>query len=94
MIIRRATATDLPGLNRLLEQTRVILQDIDTRLQPHDFRMVRSDGHTNLIFDVALPSELADRKKEIRRTVESRLSQQEGTDIYAVSTFEPAAFNA
>ena len=86
--------TDDPELNRLLGATRSILAEIDIRLQPHDFRMVRSDGHTNLIFDVALPSELEDRKKEIRRTVESRLSQQENTDVYAVITFDPAAFNA
>ena len=86
--------TDDPELNRLLESTRCILADIDSRLHPHDFRMVKSEGHTNLIFDVALPSELEDRKKEIRRTVESRLSQQENTDVYAVITFDPAAFNA
>lgn len=85
--------TDDPELNRLLDATRDILSGIDARLQPHDFRMVRSDGHTNLIFDVALPSDLQDRKKEIRRTVETQLSQQENTDIYAVITFDPAAFN-
>ena len=85
--------TDDPELNRLLGATRSILNDIDDRLQPHDFRMVKSEGHTNLIFDVALPSDLADRKKEIRRTVETQLSQQENTDIYAVITFDPAAFN-
>ena len=85
--------TDDPELNRLLDATRNILTSIDPRLQPHDFRMVRSDGHTNLIFDVALPSDLQDRKKEIRRTVETQLSQQENTDIYAVITFDPAAFN-
>ena len=85
--------TDDPELNRLLDATRDILSSIDARLQPHDFRMVRSDGHTNLIFDVALPSDLQDRKKEIRRTVETQLSQQENTDIYAVITFDPAAFN-
>ena len=85
--------TDDPELNRLLDATRDTLISIDPRLQPHDFRMVRSDGHTNLIFDVALPSDLQDRKKEIRRTVETQLSQQENTDIYAVITFDPAAFN-
>lgn len=86
--------TNDPELNRLLEDTKNILSAIDPRLQPHDFRMVKSDGHTNLIFDVALPSDLTGRKKEIRSTVERRLSQQEGTDVYAVITFDPAAFNS
>ena len=86
--------TNDPELNRLLEDTKNILSAMDPRLQPHDFRMVKSDGHTNLIFDVALPSDLAERKKEIRSTVEKRLSQQERTDVYAVITFDPAAFNS
>ena len=86
--------TDDPELNRLLDATREVLSAIDARLQPHDFRMVKGDGHTNLIFDVALPSELLDRKKEIRRILEQELSTREGTDIYTVITFDPAAFNA
>lgn len=85
--------TDDPELNRLLEATRSILTNMDSRLHPHDFRMVKSEGHTNLIFDVALPSDMESRKKEIRRTVEQQLSQQEKTDVYAVITFDPAAFN-
>ena len=86
--------TDDPELNRLLDATREALSAIDARLQPHDFRMVKGDGHTNLIFDVALPSEMLDRKKEIRRVLEQELSNREGTDIYTVITFDPAAFNA
>ena len=85
--------TDDPELNRLLEATRSILTNMDNRLHPHDFRMVKSEGHTNLIFDVALPSDMESRKKEIRRAVEQQLSQQEKTDVYAVITFDPAAFN-
>ena len=85
--------TDDPELNRLLESTRNILTAIDSRLHPHDFRMVKSEGHTNLIFDVALPSDMESRKKEIRRAVEQQLSHQEKTDVYAVITFDPAAFN-
>ena len=85
--------TDDPELNRLLEATRSILTNMDSRLHPHDFRMVKSEGHTNLIFDVALPSDMESRKKEIRRAVEQQLSQQEKTDVYAVITFDPAAFN-
>ena len=86
--------TNDPELNRFLDATREVLANIDPRLQPHDFRMVKGDGHTNLIFDVALPSELMGRKKEIRRVLEQELSNREGTDIYTVITFDPAAFNA
>ena len=85
--------TDDPERNRLLAQTHEILKTIDPRLHPHDFRMVKGDGHTNLIFDVALPSDMMKDKKKIRQTLEKELSDRENTKIYTVITFDPAAFN-
>ena len=85
--------TDDPERNRLLAETHEILKTIDQRLHPHDFRMVKGDGHTNLIFDVALPSDMSKDKKMIRQTLEQALSQRENTSIYTVITFDPAAFN-
>ncbi len=85
--------TDDPERNRLLAQTHEVLRSIDQRLHPHDFRMVKGDGHTNLIFDVALPSDMMKDKKKIRQTLEQELSARENTKIYTVITFDPAAFN-
>lgn len=85
--------TDDPVTNRMKEQVTQVLADIDIRLQFHDFRMVAGDGHTNLIFDISMPAELADQKKEIRSTLEAKLSQREGKQIYTVITFDLAAFN-
>ena len=85
--------TDDPVTNRMKEQVTQMLADIDPRLQFHDFRMVVGDGHTNLIFDISMPTEMADQKKEIRRTLETKLSQREGKQIYTVITFDLAAFN-
>ena len=85
--------TDDPERNRLLAETHEILCGIDDRLHPHDFRMVKGDGHTNLIFDVALPSDMMKDKKKIRQTLEQELSAREKTKIYTVITFDPAAFN-
>ena len=85
--------TDDPVTNRMKEQVTQVLADIDIRLQFHDFRMVAGDGHTNLIFDISMPAELADQKKEIHRTLETKLSQREGKQIYTVITFDLAAFN-
>ena len=86
-------ATDDPERNRLLTETHDILQAIDARLHAHDFRMVKGDGHTNLIFDVVLPSDMLKEKKRIRHTLEQELSKRENTKIYTVITFDPAAFN-
>ena len=86
-------ATDDPERNRLLAETHDILKTIDPRLHAHDFRMVKGDGHTNLIFDVALPSDMSKEKKKIHKTLEQELSRREKTSIYTVITFDPAAFN-
>ncbi len=86
--------TDDPERNRLLESVKTILSSIDAGLKPHDFRMVSGGGHTNLIFDVSLPAKLSGEKKTIQKELEDTLSQQEGTRIYTVITFDPAAFNA
>ena len=85
--------TDDPEMNRLLQSVKTILSSIDPYLKPHDFRMVSGGGHTNLIFDVSLPARLSGEKKAIQRQLEDTLSQQEGTRIYTVITFDPAAFN-
>lgn len=42
--------------NRVREQLSAFLRNIDDALSLHDFRMVPGEGHTNLIFDVVLPS--------------------------------------
>ena len=85
--------TDDPERNRLLAETMEILNQIDPRLHPHDFRMVKGDGHTNLIFDVVLPSDMMKEQKRIHKTLEHALSEREKTKIYTVITFDPAAFN-
>lgn len=70
------------------------LQTIDNRLNLHDFRIVRGSGHTNLIFDIALPADLAGREKEIGKTVDAALADR-GDDMkyYTVITFDNEAFN-
>ena len=50
--------TDDPELSRLRKLVDSILLHYDQRLKSHDFRMVRGNGHTNLIFDIALPDDL------------------------------------
>ena len=85
--------TDDPELNRMQQAVADILSGIDSRLRTHDFRMVRGDGHTNLIFDISLPMDMKGREKAIKAALEERLTQQEGQKIYTVITFDPIAFN-
>ena len=70
------------------------MQSVDERLNLHDFRMVRGSGHTNLIFDIALPSDLAGKEKTIGQTIDNALAEREDAmKYYTVITFDAEAFN-
>ena len=85
--------TDDPELDRLREVVRQTLAQIDADLSFHDFRMVAGGGHTNLIFDVALPHSLAGQEKRIKAELDSRLNQDSPTTYYTVVTFDLESFN-
>lgn len=82
-----------PELDRMRALVSGILQVKDPRLSIHDFRMVPGNGHTNLIFDVALPADLRGEEDAIRLALEKALNALGGMTYYAVITFDPAAFN-
>lgn len=84
--------TDDPELKRLHELVDAILKDYDNRLSTHDFRLVRGTGHTNLIFDVVLPSDLRKQEGAIRQHLSNAL-EKEQTTYYTVITFDSDAFN-
>ena len=85
--------TDDPELNRIHAIVDEILTDFDARLHTHDFRMVDGPGHTNLIFDIALPMDLSKQEKEIKKHLDETLSKKEPKKYYTVITFDPAVFN-
>jgi len=80
-----------------LEQTRQFVAEVlrqrDERMSLHDFRMVQGKGHTNVIFDVALPHDLKGSEKEIKKGVEKALAENYQGKYYAVITFDPQSFN-
>jgi len=70
------------------------LQAMDQRLNLHDFRMVRGSGHTNLIFDIALPADLFGHSKQIKEAIDGALKARgDGMKYYTVITFDAEAFN-
>ena len=82
---------ELDAMRQMVAQ---LLAQQDSRLTLHDFRMVRGKGHTNLIFDVALPFDLKGKEKQLKKGIDKALSQQQqGTTYYTVITFDPEAFN-
>ena len=82
--------TDDPELNRLKAEVAALLLHFDARLTLHDFRMVQGKVHQNLIFDVALPSDLRGREKAIRQSVEDSLNPKGQRNYHAIITFDTA----
>ena len=86
--------TNDPEINRLRARCQAFLKEQDSRLTLHDFRMVRGSGHTNLIFDVALPLDLRGREKDIQTSLNRHLNTGSVMTYYTVITFDPAEFNS
>lgn len=85
--------TNDPKLDRMRTLVTAILKVRDERLSIHDFRMVPGTGHTNLIFDVALPMEMRGQEKTIQAALETALNDLGEEKFYTVITFDHAAFN-
>ena len=82
--------TDDPALDALRERTAGLLQERDSRLTLHDFRMVPGRKHMNLVFDVALPSDLRGEQQQIAQRVEAVLNREEPLRYHVKITFDPA----
>ena len=84
--------TDDPELNEMRERVARFFMEKDERMTIHDFRMVRGTGHTNLIFDVAMPANLRGQEKALKKELEARL-RTDDIIYYTVITFDLAQFN-
>ena len=84
--------TDDEELNEMKTLVQSAIHEIDTRLALHDFRMVRGTKHTNLIFDLVVPFDLAGQTKELERKIDEKI-QFGDKRYYAVITFDTEAFN-
>ena len=70
-----------------------LLQNIDARLTMHDFRMVKGTGHTNLVFDINIPHEMAGQEKAIQTGLENALAETRQGKYYLVITFDRGGFD-
>lgn len=82
-----------PELERMRQLVAAILKVKDQRLSIHDFRMVPGSGHTNLIFDLALPFDLQGQEETIKTALEAALNDLGEETYYTVITFDQAVFN-
>lgn len=85
--------TDDVELNEMRREVTLVLSSIDERILFHDFRMVRGDTHTNLIFDMSLPADLLGKENQIKQQLDTAINLKAKTTYYTVITFESMAFN-
>ena len=86
-------AANDPESERMRNLVNAIVRMKDSRLSIHDFRMVPGTGHTNLIFDIALPPDLSGEKQQIQSALDNALNDLGEGKFYTVITFDNAAFN-
>ncbi len=79
--------TDDDEINMLKCKTGEIIKSIDEKLTMHDFRVVKGDTHTNLIFDVLIPVDYAVQSSELVRIIENKIKKENET-YYAVVTID------
>ena len=78
-------------MDRMRQVVQTLLRQQDGRINIHDFRMVRGQGHSNLIFDAELPPELMRRQQEVKRRLDEELAENEPGTYYTVITFDMGA---
>lgn len=66
--------TDDEEVNWLRDKTEQFVKNIDARFSIHDFRMVRGERHTNVLFDVAVPFDTTLSYQEIKKQLENDIT--------------------
>lgn len=85
--------TDDPELNEMKEEVKKVLASIDPRIDIHDFRLVRGDRRTNLIFDMILPLDLTNQQNQVKRQLDTAINLRSDTQYCTIITFDSPGFN-
>ena len=80
-------------MDRLKAVVEQVLREMASQISIHDFRMVRGTGHTNLIFDIALPAQWMPKQKQVKQALDAALAEREEGKLYTVVTFDLATLN-
>ena len=71
--------TDDNEMNGLRKMTEDIVNSVDPSLSIHDFRVVRGDTHTNLIFDILIPADYHTSGKKTVQKIEDAIREKDPT---------------
>lgn len=82
-------ATEDEEVNRLRDQVRELVKEVDGEMSIHDFRVTKGPFHTNLIFDVLVPRRCKLTDEEIVRQITERVQTLDSA-YYAVLQLDRA----
>lgn len=79
--------TDDNEINHLRSLTNNIIKSINGNLSMHDFRVVKGETHTNLIFDVVIPVDFEIKANDLGYEIE-KLIKEENETYFSVITID------
>lgn len=79
--------TDDETANELRLRVAKIVSELHPGFSIHDFRMVRGETHSNLIFDVVVPSSYRGPESELRARISEKIAEIDA-NFYAVITLD------
>lgn len=79
--------TDDKEINALRSMTEKIIRTVDENLTMHDFRVVKGETHTNLIFDVVVPVDYELHSSKLAELIEKEIKKENET-YFAVVTID------
>ncbi len=79
--------TDDEELQAAKDMVQKLVLEMDAEWKMHDFRMVRGNTHTNLIFDLVVPANEMKKAKEIEFDIKKKIHEHD-THYYAVVKVE------
>lgn len=78
------TILDSPEINELKEMVAEIINEIDSDLTFHDFRVVVGEENKNVLFDVVVPPEYKYSDEELERIITEKISETSNGKIFTV----------
>lgn len=79
--------TDDEDTNKMKEFVSGVVMEIDSRFNIHDFRMVKGESHTNLIFDVVVPPSYKAPSREIIENISGKIKETD-ENLFCVITVD------
>lgn len=77
-------AVNDPEVKELKHQVADLVKEVLEAITIHDFRVVKGDTHTNLIFDMVVPFSCKCTDREIADMVADKIKEKLGNNYYAV----------